>query len=216
MQKTILFDFDGTIADSIPDNELVFKIFNQIADENNFKNITMREIEELRHVGLYESIKLLKIPFYKIPFIARRVRQVVKADETISKPINGMSEMLRRLKKQGYTLGIMTSNKKASVEKFLKEHNLEVFDFVYSGSNLFGKDRVLKSILKKHKLNLKNSIYVGDEIRDIQAAKKIGLASIAVTWGYNSRKGLSSFDPKFIVEKPMELEKTLNIFFTSS
>jgi len=78
MQKTIIFDFDGTIADSIPKNEEILKVFNKIADENNFKNITFREIGKLRDVGLYESITLLKIPFYKIPFIAKRVRKIVK------------------------------------------------------------------------------------------------------------------------------------------
>ena len=214
MQKTIIFDFDGTIADSIPKNEEILKVFNKIADENNFKNITFREIGKLRDVGLYESITLLKIPFYKIPFIAKRVRKIVKADETVSKPIKDMPKILNLLKKKGYALGIMTSNKKESVEAFLKKHNLEVFDFVYSGSNLFGKDKVLKNLFKKRKINPKYAIYVGDEIRDIQATKKIGLAIIAVAWGYNSKKGLLKHKPEYVAEKPSELKPILSDFFS--
>jgi phosphoglycolate phosphatase len=213
MQKTIIFDFDGTIADSILTNAEILVIFNKIANENNFRNITLKEIEKLRDVGLYESIKLLKIPFYKIPFIAKRVRAIVKADETVSKPINEMPKTLKKLKKQNFTLGIMTSNKKESVVRFLKKNDLEVFDFIYSGSNLFGKDKVLKNLFKKQKIDLKRSIYVGDEIRDIQAAKKIDLAIISVAWGYNSKKGLLKHKPDYLVEKPSELEKALQAYF---
>lgn len=214
MQKTIIFDFDGTIADSIPSNAKILELFNILATENNFKNITLKEIENLRDVGLYESIKLLKIPFYKIPFIANRVRKIIKADETISRPIKNMPEVLKILKKKGYALGIMTSNKKESVETFLKKYNLEIFDFVYSGRNLFGKDQVLKSLFNKQKIDQKGAIYVGDEIRDIQATQKIDLPIIAVTWGYNSKKGLLTHEPEYLIENPSELEKTIKIFFS--
>jgi phosphoglycolate phosphatase len=215
MQKTIIFDFDGTIADSILSNAEILEIFNKIANENNFKNITLKEVKKLRDIGLFESIQLLKIPFYKIPFIAKRVRTIVKADETISNPIKEMPETLKKLKKQNYTLGIMTSNKKESVEKFLKKHDLEVFDFIYSGSNLFGKDKVLKNLFKKQNIDPKHSVYVGDEIRDIQAAKKINLRIIAITWGYNSKKGLLKYKPDYLIAKPSELEKDLKAFFST-
>ncbi len=213
MPKTVIFDFDGTIADSIPSNAVILKVFNQIAGENNFKNITMEEIENLRNVGLYESIKLLKIPVLKLPFLARRVRKVLKVDETVVEPIKNMPQVLNSLKKQGVSLGILTSNKKQTVEKFLKKHELEVFDFIHSQTNLFGKDKSLKSLLKKHKLDKNMVIYVGDEIRDIQATKKTGISMIAVTWGYNNKKGLEKFDPEFLAERPMQLKTILEKFF---
>ena len=98
MQKTIIFDFDGTIADSIPSNQEILRIFNKIADENKFKNITLEEVENLRSVGLYESIQMLKIPLYKIPFLAIRIRKVLKIDENVSKPINNIGKTLKLLK----------------------------------------------------------------------------------------------------------------------
>ena len=213
MAKTVIFDFDGTIADSIPKDAVILKIFNQIADENNFKNITLKEIENLRSVGLYESIKLLKIPLYKLPFLAKRVRKVLKVDETVVEPIKNMPQVLNNLKRQGYTLGILTSNHADTVEKFLEKHNLEVFDFVHSQTNLFGKDKSLKNLLKKYKLNKNETIYIGDEIRDIQATKKVGVSMIAVTWGYNNKMGLEKFNPQFLAETPIKLEAILNKFF---
>lgn len=213
MQKTVIFDFDGTIADSIPKNSEILKFFNQIANENNFKNITLKEVEALRDVGLYESIKLLKIPFYKLPFLAKRIRQILKTDENVSKPIKNMPDVLKKLKKQNFTLGIMTSNKRDTVKKFLKTHNLEVFDFIYTGNNLFGKDKVLKSLFNKQKINPLSAIYVGDEIRDIVATKKINLPIIAVTWGYNSHKGLLKLNPEYLAENPLDIEKFVAKFF---
>lgn len=205
MISTVIFDFDGTIADTIPKDQEILKIFNKIANENNFKNITLAQIKDLRHVGLYESIKVLKIPFYKVPFLAKKVRKITKTDLATAKPVKQMPEILNELKDAKYTLGILTSNKKKTVEKFLKTYNLEIFDFIYSGTNLFGKDRLLKSLSKKEKIDLNASVYVGDEIRDIQAAKKTNLQTIAVTWGYNSKQGLSKWYPDYIAQKPSDI-----------
>ena len=59
--------------------------------------------------------------------------------------------------------------------------------------------------MKDKDLKLSEMIYIGDETRDIQAAKKAGIRSAAVTWGYNSRKALEAQSPDYLIHSPQEL-----------
>ena len=86
------------------------------------------------------------------------------------------------------------------------------FDFVFSGNNIFGKDKHLKAILKHTHLNsLKDSVvYVGDEGRDMKAAQKAQVLAMGVTWGYNSLSLLQQSDPDFLCEDPSQILSFIN------
>ena len=64
---------------------------------------------------------------------------------------------------------------------------------------------LLKRIIKKYKIDKSQTYYIGDETRDIDAAKKNGVKSIAVTWGYNSEQVLLKYKPSFIAQKPEDI-----------
>ena len=83
------------------------------------------------------------------------------------------------------TMSILTSNSEENVQKFLTKHQLNYFTEIYSNSSLFGKNRSINSYIKRHKLNPKNVLYIGDEVRDMEGAKKSGVISLAVSWGYD-------------------------------
>ena len=51
--------------------------------------------------------------------------------------------------------------------------------------------------------------FVGDEVRDVEAARKVGMTVVAVTWGINSRQGLADANPDFLVDTAEELIKLL-------
>ena len=70
---------------------------------------------------------------------------------------------------------------------------------------LWGKSHHLKTLLKTHEFDLNKTIYIGDEIRDIEAAHKVGIRIAAVTWGYNSKKALESYHPDFLITEPQQL-----------
>lgn len=53
---------------------------------------------------------------------------------------------------------------------------------------------------------------MGDEIRDIEAAKKAGVGAVAVGWGYNILKILKEQNPDYLVRSPKELAKVLTLF----
>ena len=79
------------------------------------------------------------------------------------------------------------------------------FNFIHAESSFFGKKRILRKIIKSYKLDKSKTFYIGDETRDIEAAKECGVYSVAVTWGCNSEKILSQHQPHYIVRKPEDI-----------
>jgi phosphoglycolate phosphatase len=207
VNRVLLFDFDGTIADSF---ENFLDILDKLTMKYNLPVISREKLEEMRDEEPMTLIKKLKIPFYKIPFIGKDMKKMQQQQIAEIKPIKSLPEVLIKLKILGYKLGIVTSNGKENVELFLKKNNLEVFDYIYSDSSLFGKDKVISKFLKQTAVLSENVLYIGDEIRDIQACKKVGIKIIAVTWGFNLKAGLAKYHPDFLIDKPEELLKLIN------
>lgn len=122
------------------------------------------------------------------------------------KPFEGMKEALTAIKDKGYRLGIITSNARPNVLLFLENNGMDsLFDFVYSGRSLFGKDKVFKRMFAKKNIHPASAIYVGDETRDIEACRKVGIPIVSVTWGMNNREILSSLHPDQMAHTPPEI-----------
>lgn len=205
-QKIAIFDFDGTIADTL---DAVVNIYNKIASKYNCKEVREEDRKKLQAKKPQEFLKDYGLTNFKLPFVLLKIRRGLKSEIENIKPIKGMVQTLKDIKNAGFVVGVMTSNSKENVESFFKLHDLNgIFDFIYSGKNLFGKDKVLKRLLKKHKIDKEIVVYIGDETRDIEAAKKVGMPVVAVSWGFNSKEILVSQMPNAIVDEP---EKLLNV-----
>lgn len=201
--KVIIFDFDGTIADSFA---AVLKITNQLALEFGYAPARPEDVPRLKNLSSREIVKQSRVSPFKLPFLLRRLRGELNREMDQLQPIAGMKTALLALKQQGYRLGIVTSNSCENVVAFLKAQELDaIFDFVGSGLALFGKGRVIQQILRQQHLNPEDVIYVGDETRDIEAARKIGIKVISVSWGYNSSQALAAENPDFLIHQPEEL-----------
>ena len=208
MIKTVIFDFDGTIADTF---STITKLFNSKAKEFGLDKLTSKEIESIRNMGLKELFKKYGVNLIKAPFIAKKIRQDLGSRITDIKSFPNIKKILLKLNMKGYQLGILSSNSKENIEKFLKTNGLEIFDFIHSEKNLFRKGKALNTLLKQHKLNPESVIYLGDEVRDIDAAKENGLKVISVTWGFNKKEILKKNKPDYLVDKPEEILKILTI-----
>jgi phosphoglycolate phosphatase len=208
-KKAVLFDFDGTIAASI---HVGVAIFNELAREYGFSEITPEKIPALREKGARHAARELNIPRLKIPTIVRRLRKELKARIGTVVPVAGMKQILITLKKNGCELGIVTSNSKTNVRAFLRNNKLEIFDYIRTGSGVFNKAAAIRKTVVRHDLNDHEKIFVGDEIRDVVAARKNKMTVVAVTWGANSRKGLEKENADFIVDTADELSAILSDF----
>lgn len=201
-KQTLLFDFDGTIADTFLH---IVDISNRLAKEFKFKSIDPNEIELLKNNSVEETIKHLRVPTIKIPSILIRARNELHKEIDKIKPIDDLPEILEQLKNSGHQLGIITTNSAKNVSRFLAQHQLEYFDFVSSTSKVFGKSQSLKRLMRQKKINLNDVYYIGDEIRDILAAKKAGVQVISVSWGFNSKNALERHEPHYLIHTPTEL-----------
>lgn len=197
---TIIFDFDGTIADSF---EVVLDIFYELTGTEHF---TDEQIAAYRKLTLKKISKEVGISFSQIPLLLVKGRTIMVHRMPEVKVIPGMKEALKSLHEDGWRLMVISSNSKQNVEAYLATHGLEQYFYrVYGGVGLFGKTMALKKVIKQNKVDRQTCFYVGDEVRDMQAAHKARVGAVAVAWGYNDVSILKTEKPHAIAEKPAQL-----------
>ncbi len=206
--QTLIFDFDGTIADTLGETRL---IFNKIAPDYGIREVAAHELDGLRHLSLKELLDHLEIPKRRVPVLIARGTGMMRTNITQLKLIEGMSEVLVELRQHVKSFGILTSNATANVDLFLRTHGLrETFDFISSTSKLSGKAKHLKAIRKTFSLRAEEMLYIGDELRDVKASQKAGIPVAAVSWGFNSRESLAAAGPDYLFDKPLDFLRLLN------
>ncbi len=198
--RLVIFDFDGTIADTLGETRM---IFNELAPDYGIRNVEEDEISELRHLSLKQILERLEIPKRRVPSLVARGTGLMRRNIERLKLINGMHVALTELRPHVEAFGILTSNSSANVDCFLRNHQLrDLFEFVSSTSKLTGKARHLRAIRKTFSLKNAEMIYVGDELRDVKAAQKAKIPHAAVSWGFNSRESLELSSPDFLFDQP--------------
>ena len=186
MYKTIIFDLDGTIADS---ESVFFDIVNELAPRFGYAPIVSSESGALKKLHLRDFLlHRLGWRIILLPFILRAGRARYHALASKVPVFPGTLEVFRTLREHGMRIGMISSSEERTIRPILEANGLAV-DFI-AHSNLFGKAGALKRVLRKESLATMDVIYVGDEVRDVEACQKAGVKIIAVTWGLNSKEAL--------------------------
>ncbi len=203
--RAVIFDFDGTIADSF---DTVVNIAYRLTKNQQLADTARVAWMRDNNMGLAQAIKNLNIPKWKWPWLLMRGRSMM-AKQIHQVPVfPGIDEVLKTLRQDEFKMLIISSNSRSNVDKFLLEKGLlPYFDRVYGGAGLFNKAKVIKKLLKFENLQPHEVVYVGDEVRDVMAAKQAGVPCIAVAWGYNSHSLLADSGPTFVVNTPAQLQK---------
>lgn len=205
--KALIFDFDGTIADT---QNTFIAIANRLAPQFGYRPLEPEQIDALRNLHSRAVIKASGLPLYKLPFFLHRAKRELRKEIQGVQPIAGMVEALQDLRDGGYRLGIITSNLQENVAFFLEVNQLQhLFEFAYSGITIFGKSRTIRRALRELQLAPTEAIYLGDETRDIEAARRSQVAAVAVGWGFNSRTALLEMEPDALVERPQDISRTI-------
>ncbi len=201
---TIIFDFDGTLANTLG---ILIDIYNNyIVKEFNCKPFDRTQLETFQKKRPTEFMKSFGVTPLKLPFIAIRARKLLSQEMPKVEAYQGIIEVVHQLKSRGVQLGIITSNSEKNARLFLKKYKIEAyFDFVNGGKSLVSKRRVLKKVIKKYRLDITKTIYIGDEVRDITSCKQIGLPVAAVMWGNHHPTLLKAHHPEWIIEMPTEI-----------
>lgn len=207
VKRLLIFDFDGTIADTLQVAEV---IVNDLARDFGLPNVTREQIMHLKHKSIKELLHMSGLSWAQLPTFVRKARRQFRSHLTQVPPIAGMPELLQHLAKRGFRMGILSSNTQEGVNTFLAQHHLEYFDFVHTPDSIFGKGRRLRKILKASGLPPEALVMIGDEIRDVEAAHFAGIEAIAVSWGFNTPELLAEGSPTHIVHHPAELQALLD------
>lgn len=198
----LLFDFDGTIANSI---DKLFVLINGLAPRYGYQPISRELFEQLRNLPLRQAFKLLKLPLYKlgraIPIVLHEYRKIVPDLE----PCEGIVPMLRILEQEGIPMSLISSNNTEYVQAFLHNHEIACFDWVEGTGGILKKHTKINRQIKKHGLDKAQVVYVGDETRDIKAARKSKVRIISVAWGLHSAENLLNHKPDHLVRLPEEI-----------
>lgn len=195
--QLIIFDFDGTLADTFP---WFAGVMNQIADKHKFKRIHPSEVDTVRGYEGRQILKHLGVPFWRMPMIANDLRSRMTQDIQEVSLFPGIKDFLQTLVDRGNELAVVSSNLAENIGYVLGQDVATLFSHYACGVSMFGKERKLRSIVKRSGLSRDTVIYVGDEIRDLHSARKVGIAFGAVSWGYNHIEAIEAHGPDLVFD----------------
>lgn len=202
MFKYVIFDFDGTVADSY---EVFISVYNQIAAKKAYRQIESGNLQYLRSLTIPERCKYLNVPMYRIPLIASEFLSLYKTELQQVKLFDGIKELLVGLNDLGCQTAIISSNTEQNITRFLLSNNVESISKIYCKASLFGKDKLIAKFLKKYDLCANQVLYVGDETRDIIACQKVGVKIAWVEWGYDNKETAAAARPDYLVASAGEI-----------
>jgi len=200
----VIFDFDGTLADSFG---WFLAVLDDVAKRYGFRRVRPDEVADFRRLDARQILERLALPRWKLPLVAAHMRSLqAKAD---IHPFPGIPELIDDLSRSGLRLALVSSNAAANVRRVLGPDTIARFDHLDCGAGVFGKAGRLRTVLRRARVAAAQTIAVGDEIRDIDAARATGLRAGAVSWGYTDADALAARSPDFLVHSLNELRAEL-------
>lgn len=200
----IIFDFDGTIADSFD------YIVDFVAEEAGRPALNGAEKQELRGHSMITIARQFGHAWWRMPGLFFKGRRQMQKVINQVKPFDGITNVIEKLHAEGHELFIVSHNTVKNVHKFLHNYRLHTYFLeVYGGVGLFGKASALRRLLRDQKLEKEDAVYIGDELRDVQASQSISLRIIAVTWGFARSSDLEALEPTALANEPADLIRIL-------
>jgi phosphoglycolate phosphatase len=203
--RLAIFDFDGTLADTLP----WFRAsFHDVIARFDLKPVTAEELEDLRGLSAREIMARLGVSTWQLPAIVNdmRKRKLAAAGETSL--FSGIPETLAELQRIGIQIAIVSSDSEASVRQVLGPVTTLVTRFD-CGAAIFGKHRKFRRVARQLGVKPSETICIGDEIRDIEAAKAAEMDSGAVAWGYALPSALQAAGPTHLFNSIEEMTERL-------
>ena len=200
-----IFDLDGTLVDSFP---WFARTINDVADRFGFRRVAEDELETIRAKSTREILAHLQLPLWKVPAVARHMRRL-KAEAAADTPLfQGVPEMLQRLADHGIKLALVTSDSQANARRKLGT-SAGLISYYDCAASLFGKPARFRRVIRRAKIDKTEIIAIGDEVRDVEAARAVGICCGSVAWGYAAPKALRAMKPDFMFEQMDDIARGL-------
>lgn len=203
--KAIIFDFDGTLADTIP---LCIASFRDSVEP--FVQRSLSDAEIIAAFGPDERGTIEKFTDKNVDEATKHfMASYTSHHDDYAKVFEGVTEMLKHLKTKGIRLALATGKGKEachfSMEKFSL---LPYFEIIQTGSPKGSrKKEAIQQILESFKdIDKTETIYVGDSAGDVKESREVGIRPISVAWATNAKR------EELEKEKPEQLFDTVSSF----
>ena len=204
--RLAIFDSDGTLADTLP---WMRSVFNEMAEEHGFKQVDPGGYERFRELHGSALLRELGLPLWKLPRVVSHLRRRMAEYTGTFSLFPGVREVLHRLAAGGVQLAVVSSNSRENVERVLGVDNVRLMAHMACGVSMFGKAARLCQVIRGSAIPRQQAIYIGDEIRDAEAAAKAGIAFGAVTWGQQTEASLRAENPAEVFMTVQEIADKL-------
>jgi len=210
-KKVIIFDFDGVLVDSFdafyPLIRDGMKKIGLPFTPDQYRNLFIGNVHRgfkdfINNKNKYEIFKEFRTANYDKYYYDKKLG---------AKLFPGALKFIKKISEK-YILSVASSGKRDNIKNLLKEKGAEdLFGLILANFN-YSKDTVIGEILDKFHVKPKETFMITDTVGDIEVAKKLGLKTIAVTWGFHSEELLRSAKPDHIANNFKMLYKILRAF----
>lgn len=213
MKKTVIFDLDGTLLDSIEDiassmNKVLESLQLPTHKIEDYKHFVGGGVDILVENALNNQSKEIKdevIKRFKIEYDGKLHSKTI--------PYDGIYELLDELKKLDINLAVL-SNKPheftvSYVNHFFKNYNFKEIHGQKKDVPKKPDPKAALDIVKCLDSSCENTYFIGDTKIDMQTAKSANMTAIGVLWGFRDEKELRDFGADFIVSNPLEILKII-------
>lgn len=214
MNKAVLFDLDGTLADTLAD---LASAVNYALRAHGYPERTMEQVREFIGNGSRELIRK------SMPEHARQPETVEQVHETYLKryyeyylvdtrPYDGLPELIHRLAGEGVALGVVTNKPDAHARKLVERFFGDDFGVVIGTSDAYPTKpdpAMANRAMDALHADRSRTLFVGDSDVDIKTARNAGLPGVIVTWGFCSLEELRRNGAEHLADTPAMLEQTI-------
>jgi phosphoglycolate phosphatase len=204
-----MFDSDGTLADTLP---WMRSVFNELAEEFGFRKVEPHEYERFKNLHGAALFGELKLPLWKLPRVVQAMRRKMSGQTGRFQLYPGIPEVLQRLTQAGIKVAVVSTNSRENVEGVLGALNASLISHFGCGVSMFGKAARLRQTIRSCGVASSGAIYIGDEVRDAEAARAAGVAFGAVVWGQHDEGTLRARNPAEVFSSVGEIAHKLIAF----
>ena len=205
--RLVIFDFDGTLADSYP---WFLQVFSELASRYHLPPVETAAIEKLRALEISQILKEYKIPFWKLILIGNHLKRMMSRQIDQISLVDGMQTVIDSLAEGEIRMAVVTSNAEANVRAVLGPQNMAHFDYIESGVSMFGKKSKFQKILRKSGIPASQTLCIGDEVRDLKSSREARIPFGAVDWGYTALATLLGHSPDEVFNHPIQILQAVN------
>ena len=205
--QLVIFDFDGTLADSFP---WFLTVFEDLAKRYRLPHLDKHDLDNLRRLDIRYIMKKYHVPFWKMMVVGNHLKKLMSDQIDKINLVNGMQSVIETLANQNVKLAVVTSNAEENVRRVLGARNLAYIDLIESGASMYGKKNKFEKVLKKTGIPANLSLSIGDEVRDLKSSRAAKIAFGAVNWGYTDLSILQAHAPEEVFTDPGQIIQAVN------